>query len=497
MTLTRREFLVSGGALAGLGLLAPIVGRGSQVFGLTGADPETAARNRLVLIFQQGGNDGLNTVIPTADVAGADRYSVYRKVRPSIGYTSGTLPLDRVGDADHALALSPKLSTFHNLYRDGRLAVVQGVDYPAHNYSHFESTDIWESGRPELSNDSGWLGRHLDRAGIGEGELRGVGIGSQLPLVLQGRVRQGVGITGIPLRFSDGTAAIGDARHAALRSYGQAMWPEPLRQLAADQAETTVDTVELLEAAPAPPATGSSLANALLTARTLMTQNLGVEIVFVTQPGYDTHTTQVSSQEALLTSLDQAVEAFLFGTMAGVAVGTIGPLDPAVAANTVIMTMSEFGRRIGENAVGAVAGTDHGAAAPLFLIGPPGAGANGASLVPGLHGDHPDMGTAILPADNLAMTTELRRVYQAVLQQWLGDPDPTYEGKYEPLSGLFSTPSVETTTTSSSTSTSSTTSTTVADTTTTTMGTTTTTMDTTTTTMAAAPAAKGKGGPKK
>ena len=71
--------------------------------------------------------------------------------------------------------------------------------------------------------------------------------------------------------------------------------------------------------------------------------------------------------------------------------------------------------------MGAVAGTDHGAAAPMVLIGPP-------ALNGGLHGDHPDMGSTILPADNLAMTTDLRRVYQSVLQQWLGDPDPNYVG---------------------------------------------------------------------
>lgn len=479
MTLTRREFLASGGALAGLGLLAPIIGRGGAAFGLTGLDPSTTVRNRLIVIFQQGGNDGLNTVIPT----GGSRAEVYRQVRPSIGYTSGTLPLDRAGDVDQAMALNPKMSTFHSLYRQDRLAIVQGVDYPAHNYSHFESTDIWESGLPELSNHSGWLGRHLDRAGIADGELRGVGIGSQLPLVLRGSQRQGVGITGLPLRFSDGTAAIGDARHAALRAYGQSLWPESLRQMAADQAETTVATVETLESVPVPPATGNALANAMLTVRTLMTQDLGVECVFVTQPGYDTHTTQVASQEALLTSLDLAVEAFLYGTMGGVAIGTIGPLDAAVADNTVIMTMSEFGRRIGENAAGAIAGTDHGAAAPMFLIGPAGAGANGSSLVPGLHGAHPEMGSTLLPAQNLMMTTELRRIYQALLEQWLDDPDPSYEGSYEPLPGLFTAPAVETptTTTTTTTTTTSTTSTTVPDTTTTTM----------------APAPGKKGGPKR
>ena len=252
MTLTRRQFLAGSGALTGLTLLGPVVVRSGLGLAQAAVDPATAQRNRLVIIVQSGGNDGLNMVIPTADVAGAARYSVYRKVRPSIGYDpSVVLPLGRAGDADWSLGLNPKLTTLHDLYLQGRMAVVQGVDYPNHNYSHFASTDIWESGLPQLSNDSGWLGRHLDRMGIGDGELRGVGIGSELPLLLRGRSSQGVEIASLPLRFADGTDAVGDRRHAALKAFGQAVWTDPLRQYAADQAEVTVGTVETLEAAPA------------------------------------------------------------------------------------------------------------------------------------------------------------------------------------------------------------------------------------------------------
>lgn len=444
MTLTRREFLAGTGALAGLGFLAPIVGRTNPVFGLhSGApvDPSSALRNRLVVIFQQGGNDGLNTVIPT----GGSRYDVYRQVRPTISYlntgATAPLPLDRTtGDIDWNLGVNHKLKTLHQLYSQDRVAIVQGVDYTSHNYSHFESTDIWESGLPEFSNDSGWLGRHLDRAGIAEGELRGVGIGSELPFILRGRNYQGVGIASLPLQFSDGTAAIGDARHAALQAYGAAMWAEPERQFMADQGEVTVKTVQALEGAPVPPRTANGLANSLLAARTLLTQNLGVECVFVTQPGYDTHTGQVAAQESLLTNLDQGIEAFFYGTLAGADLG-VGALAPGVADRTLVITMSEFGRRIGENggSLGVLAGTDHGAAAPLFVIGPPGGapGATGHGLVPGLHGDHPDMGTTLVPADNLFKTTELRQVYEAVLQNWLQDTDPAYETPYPPLPGLF------------------------------------------------------------
>jgi uncharacterized protein (DUF1501 family) len=111
-------------------------------------------------------------------------------------------------------------------------------------------------------------------------------------------------------------------------------------------------------------------------------------------------------------------------------------VSPELGKRTVMITTSEFGRRIGEAGGAGAAGTDHGAAGPLFVFGPP-AGAGGRELVGGLHGDHPKMGTTTLPADNLEMTTDVRRVYQTVLEEWLGNPDPDYERRYGPLEGLF------------------------------------------------------------
>jgi uncharacterized protein (DUF1501 family) len=104
------------------------------------------------------------------------------------------------------------------------------------------------------------------------------------------------------------------------------------------------------------------------------------------------------------------------------------------------MTFSEFGRRIGENA----SGTDHGAAAPMLLVGPaqPAAGSGAVTLVPGLHGDHPNMGSTALPADNLAMTTDLRSVYQAVLTKWIDDPTGASPDEGDPAF-VLSGPSLE------------------------------------------------------
>ncbi|MGH2710596.1 MAG: DUF1501 domain-containing protein [Actinomycetota bacterium] len=449
MPLTRREFIGRMAVLAGSQVLPPIVFRAGAAFGQEAPDPDAATRNRLVVIFQQGGNDGLNMVVPRDDVSGAPRFSVYKKVRPALHYEPNqTLPLDRPGDADQMLGLSPSLVGLHNMYRQGRVAVVQGVDYPNHNYSHFESTDIWHSGLPEMNPNSGWIGRHLDRAGVGVGELRGLGIGTELPLILRGEQKEGVEVESVnAMRFLDGTGGLGNARHAAFARYGNHPLDEPLRHFAGDQARMTVELVDRIQSIGQPPRTPNYLTNALLTARILMQEDLGVECVFVWHSGgqgvggYDTHSGQKETHERLLSDLDQGIEAFLFGTMGGVPVaGVNGPLPQEIASRTLIMSVSEFGRRIGENGAGETAGTDHGAAAPVFVIGPDASipSVNGLRLTPGLHGDHPDMGSVALPADNLNMTVDLRRLYQAALEQWLGNPDPGYTSKYPPLANLFS-----------------------------------------------------------
>lgn len=449
-SLTRRQVLRAGGAVAGLQVLAPVVFRGTKAFA-TGPDPATANRLRLVLVDLGGGNDGFNTVVPKA---GPIR-DVYDKVRTSAtNLTADTLPyLGATNGGD--VGLNPYLPTLYSLWQESRVAVVQGVDYPQHNYSHFVSEDIWYSGEPNGAPDSGWLGRHLDRVGIGDGELRGVGIGfDRLPLVLRGLTTLGEEINSLAeCQFVDGgQTGYQGKRHQAYAGYDAAT--TPVEQTYGTYCRHAVDLAVETTGLSAPQPGGVS--NQLLTARTLLSNNLGVEVVVVRANGFDTHDNQRARHQALMTDLDRGIEAFLYGTRGGVAVnGTnglpLGPLDAALASRTLIMTFSEFGRRIGDN----LSGTDHGAAAPLFLIGPPppAPGSGAVALVPGLHGDHPDVGSVILPADNLGMTTDIRSVYQAVLKNWLADPtgpspdggDPLFTtvtgpGSVEPdgaLAGLF------------------------------------------------------------
>jgi uncharacterized protein (DUF1501 family) len=412
MALTRRQLIAAGAGAAAAHAVLPAVARVGEAFGETRAAPHTRTRNRLVVIHLDGGNDGLNTVVPTSGRA----YDVYRKVRPALAYKpSQTLRL--TGN----LGLNARLRTLHRLYRDDRVAIVQGVDYPDHSYSHFTSADVWHSGEPGRAATSGWLGRHLDRAGVGAGELRGVGIGRELPLMLRGTKTSGIEIASIAsARFSDGTSAVAHARHDALALFGHHARDDALRRHLGLGARQAVDLVDVLGKVPAAKSTGNPLADAMLTARTLLGLDLGVEVVFVRAGGYDTHTEQKARHEQLLGTLDAALEAFFYGTSADRPVGAGGALPVRLASRTTVVVLSEFGRRIGENGTGGGAGTDHGASAPVFVIGPRG------RIRHGLHGDTPPLGTAAAPADNLVMTTDVRRLYATLLDDWLHDPDPLY-----------------------------------------------------------------------
>jgi uncharacterized protein (DUF1501 family) len=445
-TLTRRRLLQSAGVVAGASAM-PIVFRGSAAY--ADVDPAAALRKRLVVVFLGGGNDGLNTVVPRGNVTGGARRDVYDAIRPAVNIPlAEVLPLDRTSnDAAHQVGLNNRLAYLHSLYQADRLAVVQGVSYPGNSFSHFTSLDWYQSGTPGDSPDSGWLGRHLDRVGVADGELRGVAIGRDLPLLLQGkesagRLNSAVAIESIQgVSFADGGDGNPElnARHNTYATYKNYPTLEQLGHFYGVRCAEARTLVTQMATVPPPLGTASWLSNQLLTARSLLSSNFGVETVFLQHyGGYDTHTNQNAVHPGLMTELDQGIEAFFNGTRGGVPTGN-GPIDPALAARTTIMVFSEFGRTHGDNG----AGTDHGIAGPLFVIGPPqpAAGSGLTRLVPGLHGDHPNMGSVLAPSDYLTMTTDVRKVYQSMLNDWLASPaDPYYTAKgITPLAGLFGT----------------------------------------------------------
>ena len=421
MSVTRRDFLRAATILAGTTAFGPIVGRGGWAVGEANAlDVATVKqRRRLVLVELCGGNDGLNTVVPTDGQWQRD----YASVRSRIFVDPAKARLHAIADSRYgAQGLHPSLSTLHRLYTEGRVAIVQGVGYADNNMSHFVSGDMWQSADPENTPQTGWLGRHLDRTGVAEGELRGVAIGSGLPLLLTGGFERGSQLLSLPPVFPGAALPGATAVRRGYAGWGDHPTTEPLRHYYGSVCSGVDEFVASTGSLGVPDGVGG-LTERMLGARELLcADQLGVEIVSLKLGGFDTHSGQVDAHATLLKQLDQSIEAFLFGTVGGVKLYRngqwIGALRTDIAERTIVMTWSEFGRRVGQNGTG----TDHGAAAPMFLVGPQTAGAGVPVLKGGLHGTFPDFYDGGSVVKDLKATTDPRAVYSAIRGTWLSQP---------------------------------------------------------------------------
>jgi uncharacterized protein (DUF1501 family) len=382
--LTRRTFLKSSSLLA----LAPTV----PIFLAQTARAATPDRDgrALVVIQLDGGNDGINTVVPFAD----EGYAKHR--------TALRLPKSRLVKVSDTVGLHPSLAAFGKLLEAGQLAVVQGVGYPNPNRSHFESMAIWHTARfdPEEHAGLGWLGRGLDGAAKPAAALL-VGSGPP-PVALRGRRAVASAIE----RVEDFTLAAGaDPR--------QALGPDaPADDLTAFVRRSMLDayatadrlaaTLNARESSGSYPQTG--LGSRLQLIARLMKVGVGARVYYTTQGSYDTHSAQLNTHANLLFELSGAVKAFLDDLTAA-----------GLAERVTVLAFSEFGRRVREN---GSAGTDHGTAGPVFLAGP--------GVVPGLVGRTPSL--LDLQDGDLKMSLDFRRVYATVLETWLGLPSPAALG---------------------------------------------------------------------
>jgi uncharacterized protein (DUF1501 family) len=384
---TRRDFLRTSSLLA----LAPAV-PGFLARTARAAKPERDGRV-LVVIQLDGGNDGINTVVPFADGG----YAKHRKAL--------RLPKERLVKVNDAVGLHPSLGDFGKLLEAGKLAVVQGVGYPNPSRSHFRSMAIWHTARLDAEEQAGlgWLGRGLDQAPGASSLLVGAG---PPPVALRGRRAVASAVE----RIEDFTLAAGaDPRKALTRE-------EPADDLAAFVRRSMLDAYgtadRLKEVAGGDgaryPQTG--LANRLRLVARLLKTGVGARVYYTTQGSYDTHSAQLFTHANLLFDLASSVRAFLDDLTAA-----------RLADRVAILAFSEFGRRVQEN---GSAGTDHGTAGPVFLAGP---GVKG-----GLVGKTPSM--ADLEAGDLKMGLDFRRVYATVLEDWLGLPaQAALSGAFERL----------------------------------------------------------------
>ena len=365
----------------------------------------------LVMIQLAGGNDGLRTVVPLQDPTLHD-------LRPRLAAMSVGQALPITSD----VGLNQNLKGVKSLWDQGKVAIVEGVGYPNPTFSHFESIRIWETGDPTRRQVDGWLGRTLAKAYDSFGHpLTGCACGAtDVPGALRDlqatltviNNQKAFGFTG----GSEVEAAVGALYSATPGIYGA------LFDTAMATAQESVATLRTSEAAYQPKATYSDqarlvyssknqLAAALQLAAELITTGTGVKLLHVTLGGFDTHYTELTRHDDLMGYLDTALTAFYQDLAAH-----------GAADRVLIATWSEFGRRPKEN---ASAGTDHGAAAPLILIGDP--------LKGGIYGRAPSL-TDLDSTGNLKYQVDFRSVYQEILGGHLGaDPKEILGGTFQKL----------------------------------------------------------------
>jgi len=347
----------------------------------------------LVVINFQGGNDGLNTVVPFG-------MADYYRYRPSLG-----IPQSDVLRIDDVVGLNPALAPLKKMYDAGNVAIVQGVGYPEPDHSHFRSTEIWQTAQPTGYASTGWLGRYLDDAGLPKTNLfNAVALSNVLPELLVAKTTDVPAIDAIGtygLR-SDKTNGDREAFHQFVRDTTVPFRSPFLAQVAEieDHAQRGAEELPKLVGGYRKQATypSTSLGRSLALAAQIVGSKLGTRVLYVEHGSFDTHVTQKATQDRLLADFANAISAFYQDLAAH-----------GDDKRVLTMTFSEFGRRVAEN---ASRGTDHGEAAPVFLIG--------GGITGGLYGAHPDL--ANLSNGNLTFSTDFRSVYATVLERWLGRP---------------------------------------------------------------------------
>ncbi len=424
--LSRRQFLNRSLATSSLLTIGSVV---PQFIARTAGAAEVAKDNTvLVVIEMNGGNDGLNTVIPFAD-------DLYPKLRPTLKASAENCVKlnDKVG-------LHPGMRNgFEAMFKNGHLAVVQGVGYPNPDRSHFESMDVWQMGDPKRKMGTGWLGRSAGDLQNKNGDIPLINLGAnRLPMALQG----GVGAISINnqhpyrLELGGGTEERHQARRKLLEDLAKGDLPKGEEEKEGNlvdfvyrrqvQTLTTLDKLqEVLDKSRDPnngflgyspdgkPYTANSLPVKLQMIARLIQQNFGTRVFYVMKDGFDTHSGQAEDHRRLLAEVADGVNQF-FTTLE----------QSKQAQRVVVMTFSEFGRRAEEN---ASKGTDHGAGSCLFVAGP--------ALSGGVVGEHPSLKD--LDSGDLKYHTDFRQVYATLLDNWLGvDSNAVLGGKFEHLNFL-------------------------------------------------------------
>lgn len=417
MPVTRRQFIKSSAGAVTVSMMMPRVL-------LAQSQPN---RRILVVIQQNGGNDGLNTVIPYSN-------SRYQSLRPTIGFKDTDLGSSML---DSQFGLHPSLAELKAMYDQGKVAAILGVGYPTPNLSHFSSTDIWMTATAS-GQGTGWLGRYADQALYGKTGLSAVSIGGSLPKaffaskVVVPNISSFANFTyATDSRYAgDRNNKINTFRANSSREYAPNSFLAAVATagMEAEQGAVAVQgAVNSYNSTVTYPA-NNPVASVLRMVAQVATTIPGADVFHVSYGGFDNHSDQIGDQAnptnklvgdhaRLLGYLSQGVDAF-YRDMAAHGLGD----------NVLVMTYSEFGRRPNEN---ASRGTDHSTASVMFAVG--------NKVKGGLYGDQPSLeATALDRGGNPQFTTDFRRVYGTVLDKWLvnGDSKVVLGGTYDNLGFL-------------------------------------------------------------
>ncbi|AWV99386.1 DUF1501 domain-containing protein [Arcticibacterium luteifluviistationis] len=386
----------------------------------------------LVVINMNGGNDGLNTVIPL------DQYGLYQGFRSNIAIPQNdVLPLNNTS----ATGFHPAMTGMQQLYNNGKLSIINSVSYPNPNFSHYRSDEIMVTGTPSnVTGSTGWIGRYLD--GQYPNYPNGYPTASmEDPVALQIGYLTSTLLAGPSQSMA--VAVSNPEEFAELIGEGGILPPSDLpcceagdlvAYIRQQQTLSIAYASEIKDAAlagnnMATYPSNNSVADQLKIVSRLIHGGLKTKVYMVTQGGYDTHSGQVENDPTtgvhnkLLGELSDAIAAFQ------------SDIEQQNIADKVIgMTYSEFGRRVNSN---ASKGTDHGVAAPMFIFG--------NSIKKSMVGTNPNLSDLTVESGqyNLKMQIDFRQVYQDILQDWFGltpsIANPITYGSFEPTFVLSDT----------------------------------------------------------
>ena len=394
MSVTRRIFLRNGGlAVIGTAAIPAFLTRAAYAAQSLGATDK-----RLVVIFQRGAADGLNIVVPHGERA-------YYAMRPSIN-----IPRNAVIDLDGFFGLHPSLSPLQPLWKQRHLAIVHAAGSPDPTRSHFDAQDFMESGTPGIkATEDGWLNRTLHSlrqpSPADPSPFRAIALGPSMPRILSGS-EPAVAINNI----SDFGVGGNNPKAAPNANTFEAMYKHSVDAVLHGTGQETFDAVKMLKSAdPAKykPAAAADYPNgrfgdSLKQLAQLIKANLGVRVAFADIGGWDHHVNEGSTQGQIanvLREFSQSLAAFWTD---------LGDL----AEDTIIVTMSEFGRTAREN---GNRGTDHGHANVMFVMGGPVKGGKVYGRWPGLDQSQ------LYEGRDLAVTTDFRQVIGEAVYKHLGN----------------------------------------------------------------------------